>query len=102
MLDGERKEPCVWGSEVDTAYAFCTNLGIVHSRPHVKQANTSNTKYGVSLCVFTNMPHNMSAHTPRIGREIRFLIALHLSVPGSLLQAPLVLVCASTGVNQFL
>ena len=70
-----------------------------HSRPHVKQANTSNTKYGVSLGVFTNMPHNMYAHTPGIGREIRFLIAMHLSVPGSLLLAPLVLVCASTGVN---
>jgi hypothetical protein len=41
----------------------------------------------------------MYAHTPGIGREIRFLIALHLSVPGSLLLAPLVLVCASTGVN---
>jgi hypothetical protein len=41
----------------------------------------------------------MSAHTPRISREIRFLIALNLSVPGSLLSAPLVLVYACTGVN---
>lgn len=49
--------------------------------------------------MFTNIPHNMFAHMPRIGREIRFLIALHLSVPASHVLALLVLVSASTGVN---